>query len=204
MAKLLSTRGNDPMIYGYARVSTKGQAKDGNSLDCQESTILQQYPTAVIINESYSGAKVRPAFTVLLDKLAAGDILAVTKLDRFCRSTKEGLEYIDSLMKRGVKIHILNMGLIEDTPMGRMMITNLLAFAEFERAMILERTSEGKERAKLNENFVEGRPPIKKEPVVECYKLVQDGLISVTEAVKRLGISRSSWYNITKGLPSKG
>lgn len=87
--------------------------------------------------ESSSGAKERPLFNQVLDKAQEGDFVIVTKLDRFCRSTKEGLEYIDRLLNKGVNIHILNMGLIENTPMGRLIVTNLLAFAEFERSMIL-------------------------------------------------------------------
>ena len=126
-------------IIGYCRVSTKGQL-DGNSLEEQSTKILERYSNAEIIEESYSGAKERPIFNKVLDSLNNGDTLVVTKLDRFCRTTKEGLEYIDLLMYKGIKIHILNMGLIEDTPMGRLIVTNLLAFAEFERAMIIERT----------------------------------------------------------------
>lgn len=67
----------------------------------------------------------------MLLSLKEGDTLVVTKLDRFCRTTKEGLEYIDKLISKGIKIHIFNMGLIEDTPMGKLIVTNLLAFAEF-------------------------------------------------------------------------
>lgn len=127
------------MKYGYARVSTKGQL-DGNSIKEQTNAILAVYSDAEITVESYSGAKERPLFNQVLDKAQAGDFVIVTKLDRFCRSTKEGLEYIDRLLNKGVKIHILNMGLIENTPMGRLIVTNLLAFAEFERSMIIERT----------------------------------------------------------------
>ena len=61
-------------------------------------------------------------------------------------------------MNKGVRVHILNMGLIEDTAMGRLIITNLLAFAEFERNMIVERTQEGKAIAKTKAGFKEGRP----------------------------------------------
>lgn len=61
-------------------------------------------------------------------------------------------------MGKGVKIHILNMGLIEHTPMGRLIVTNLLAFAEFERAVIIERTQSGKAIAKIKPGFKEGRP----------------------------------------------
>lgn len=62
------------------------------------------------------------------------------------------------LLEKGVKIHILNIGLIENTPIGKLIVTNLLAFAEFERAMIIERTQSGKAIAKTKEGFKEGRP----------------------------------------------
>ena len=136
------------MKYGYARVSTKGQL-DGNSIEEQSTAILNLYADAEVVVESYSGAKERPLFNKILEQAQENDYVIVTKLDRFCRSTKEGLEYIDRLMNKGVKIHILNMGLIENTPMGRLIVTNLLAFAEFERAMIIERTQGGKAIAKL-------------------------------------------------------
>ena len=105
-----------------------------------------------------SGAKERPVFNEVLSILEKDDILVVTKLDRFCRTTKEGLQYIDILLETGIKIHILNMGLIENTPIGKLIVTNLLAFAEFERAMIIERTQSGKAIAKTKEGFKEGRP----------------------------------------------
>ena len=174
------------MNYGYARVSTVGQ-RDGNSLEEQARAITERYSDAVIIEEAYSGAKERPIFNGLLDKLVDGDTLVVTKLDRFCRSVKEGLGYIDRLLEKGVKIHILNMGLIEDTPMGRLMVTNLLAFAEFERAMILERTQGGKAIARQKPGYKEGR----KAKVFD--KTLLEGE-TVVEACARLGISRSTWY----------
>ena len=152
-------KGGFTMKYGYCRVSTKGQL-EGNSIEEQTNKIKEHYSDAKITIESYSGAKERPVFNGLIDQLTANDILIVTKLDRFCRTTKEGLQYIDKLVNKGVKIHILNMGLIEDTPMGRLIITNLLAFAEFERAMIIERTQGGKAIAKQKEGFKEGRPKI--------------------------------------------
>ena len=135
------------MVYGYCRVSTKGQL-DGNSIEEQTNTIQAVYADAEIIVESYSGAKERPLFNQLLDKAQENDYVIVTKLDRFCRSTKEGLNYIDRLMSKGVKIHILNMGLIENTPMGRLIVTNLLAFEEFE--------SKNKNRGEAENNFLGG------------------------------------------------
>ena len=144
-------------VVGYCRVSTRGQL-DGNSIQEQTEKILEKYPNALIVEESYSGAKERPIFSEVVEKIESGSTLVVTKLDRFCRTTKEGLQYIDILQEKNVSIHILNMGLIEGTAMGRMIVTNLLAFAEFERSMIIERTAGGKAIAKQKPDFREGRP----------------------------------------------
>lgn len=182
------------MIIGYCRVSTKGQL-EGNSIEDQSSKILERYPNAKIVEESYSGAKDRDIFNKVLDELKPGDLLTVTKLDRFCRTTKEGLQYIDMLMNKGVKIHILNMGLIEDTPMGRLIVTNLLAFAEFERAMIIERTQSGKAIAKTKEGFTEGRPKAYTDKQLDhalSMLSVNGGDKSYNEVAELLGISKST------------
>ena len=178
------------MKYGYCRVSTKGQL-DGNSIEEQTTTIKNLYSDTEIIVESYSGAKERPLFNQLLDKAQENDYVIVTKLDRFCRSTKEGLEYIDLLMNKGVKIHILNMGLIENTPMGRLIVTNLLAFAEFERAMIIERTQGGKQIAKQRDDFKEGRPPkYNKKKINHALELLNT--YSYKQVEELTGISKST------------
>lgn len=189
------------MKIGYVRVSTKGQQRDGNSIDEQTAAILERYPDAEIVTEACSGAKERPKFDRVVETLCAGDLLVVTKLDRFCRATKEGLSYIDKLLAKGVSIHILNMGLIENTPMGRLIVTNLLAFAEFERAMILERTSTGKAVAKQkNPDFKEGRPRVDVDG--DAFRVLRQkqtaGEITATAAARELGISRSAWYNLCR------
>ena len=130
-------------VYGYVRVSTKGQAP-GTSLDEQTAEILEKYPTAVIVREVASGASERPEFAKICEQLETGDTLVVCKLDRFCRTAKEGLGYVDYLRGKGAAVHILNMGVIDNSPMGRLMVTMLLAFAEFERSLIIERTQTGK------------------------------------------------------------
>lgn len=181
-------------IIGYVRVSTKGQL-DGNSIEEQGRSILDRYNNAQIIEESYSGAKDRVIFNKVLNTLEKGDTLVITKLDRFCRTAKEGLQYIDNLMERGVKIHILNMGLIEDTPMGRLIVTNLLAFAEFERAMIIERTQSGKAIAKQKEGFKEGRPKKYTEKQLDnalTMLTANGGRHSYNEVAELLGISKST------------
>ena len=182
------------MIRGYARVSTKNQIA-GTSLADQTEKIKEQYPNVdEIIVEQYSGAKSRPKFNELLATLTEGDTLVVTKLDRFCRTTKEGLEYIDELLQKGVKIHILNMGLIENNPIGRLIVTQLLAFAEFERAMITERMQGGRAYKRENDpEYKDGRK-VKEVDVVRGKELLAEGM-SVGKMCKVLGISRATWYN---------
>ena len=183
------------MMYGYCRVSTKKQIQ-GNSLEEQRDAILKQYPSARIYLEQYTGKTTdRPVFKALLSDLQRDDILIVTKLDRFCRSTKEGLELIDELLNRGIRIHILNMGIIEDTSLGRLLVTCLLAFAEFERSMIIERTQEGRAIARTKDNYREGRPKAyTKEQIENALSLltVNGGDKSYKEVERLLNISKST------------
>ena len=136
------------MTYGYARVSTHSQAVSGSSLDDQIFSLRAAgVPINNIFQESYTGTTVeRPQFLALINQLKEGDKLVVTKLDRFARTAVEGGSIVKDLHDRGVIIHILNMGIVDNTPMGKLMITMLLAFAEFERDMIVERTQSGRER----------------------------------------------------------
>lgn len=144
-------------IYGYARVSTAGQ-KDGNSLEVQERALKEAGATE-IYSESYTGTKKdRPVLNELLEKLQAGDTLAVTKLDRMARSAIAGAELVQELLDRGIKVYILNMGMLDNTPASKLVRQIFFAFAEFERDMIVERTQEGKAIAKTKEGFKEGRP----------------------------------------------
>ena len=146
------------MIYGYARVSTLGQGRDGNSLEDQVNA-LKEYGCEEIVTEAFSAKTMeRPEFQKLLSRLEKSDTLAVTKLDRFARTTIEGVQTIQDLFNRGIKVHILNMGLVEDTNIGHLILTIMLAFAEYERGMIVERTQTGKNLARLNPDFKDGRP----------------------------------------------
>ena len=146
------------MIYGYARVSTATQGRDGNSLEDQVAA-LEEYGCNEIVKEAFSGKTMdRPCFQELLNRLQAGDTLVVCKLDRFARTAIEGVQTVRGLFERGVKVHILNMGLIENTLTGNLILTVMLAFAEYERGMIVERTQTGKMVARQNPNFKDGRP----------------------------------------------
>lgn len=190
-----------PKKWGYARVSTNGQAANGSSLDDQRQK-LEDAGCSEIISEAYTGTTTeRPKFTELLERLEPGDTLVVTKLDRFARTASAGSELVKSLLSRGVNVHILNMGLIEDSPTGRLISNVLLSFAEFERDMIVERTSEGKAVKKATDpNFREGRKALEVPADFGGYlKRVDEGMLTVKDACATLGVSRSTWYKWAKG-----
>lgn len=145
------------MVYGYARVSTKLQETDGNSLEAQEEQ-LRASGAVEIYRDTFTGTKAeRPELERLKRKLVAGDKVIVTKLDRLARSTEDGLSLIKEWAEQGISIHVLNMGLIDHTPTGKLILTVMLGFAEFERDMIVERTQEGRVLARRDPNYKEGR-----------------------------------------------
>jgi DNA invertase Pin-like site-specific DNA recombinase len=177
--------------YGYGRVSTKGQAANGNSLEDQRRK-LEDASCDEIIMETYTGTKTdRPKFTKLLSKLQRGDTLIVCKVDRFARTLREGLEVVEELMDRGVAVHVLNLGLLEDTPNGRLIFRIWLAFADYERDVIIERTQTGKAIARERDDYKEGRP--RREPPREFFELLKSD-VSVAEACAKLEIHKTQWY----------
>lgn len=185
------------MIYGYARVSTKGQAKDGNSLENQEQQ-LREAGAMEISSDSFTGTKMaRPELDKLLEKLSEGDTLIVTKLDRIARSMTQGSELVTELIEKGVKVHILNIGVMDNTPASKLIRNIFFSFAEFERDMIVERTQEGKAIAKTKGGFKEGRPKKFTETQLKmALELLQNH--SYTEVEKMTKISKSTLIRAMK------
>ena len=179
------------MIYGYARVSTRGQAKDGNSLEAQENA-LRSAGAIEIYADAFTGTKAhRPELDKLMAVMQSGDTMVVTKLDRIARSATQGIELIQLLLDRGIVVHVLNMGLMDNTPTGKLIRNIMLAFAEFERDMIVERTQEGKAIAKLNPEFREGRPKkYSRTQMKHALSLLENH--SYKEVSEMTGISKST------------
>ena len=184
-------KGDFTMIYGYARVSTKGQAKDGNSLEAQEKALKEAGATE-IYTDAFTGTKTdRPEFDKLMNKLQSGDTLIVTKLDRFARSMSQGSELVSELIDKGIKVYILNIGIMDNTPSSKLIRNVFFAFAEFERDMIVERTQEGKSIAKQNPDFKEGRPKkYSKKQVEHALELLENHSYKQVEDLT--GISKST------------
>ncbi|MGG0545256.1 recombinase family protein [Priestia aryabhattai] len=172
------------MKYGYARVSSQGQDLQSQIRE------LEKEGCHKIFSEKFTGTKKdRPKFKEVLDLLKEGDTLVVTKLDRFARSTIDGIQTIKDLFERGVKVHILNMGLVENTSTGRLVFNIMSSFAEFERDMIVERTQEGKAIARLRDDFREGRPrKFKKKQIEYALTLLENH--TYKEVTEITGISK--------------
>jgi DNA invertase Pin-like site-specific DNA recombinase len=130
--------------FGYARVSTNGQDLNGQIAE------LAAAGCAKVYREKASGAKTdRPELAKLLRVLDEGDVLIVTRLDRLARSTRDLLNVLDAVAKRGAGFRSLKDAWADTiTPHGRLMLTVLGGLAEFERELIRARTGEGRKRAK--------------------------------------------------------
>ena len=179
------------MILGYARVSTSGQAREGNSLEAQIKA-LQEAGAEKIFSDVFSGSKnERPELDKLLKIIQFGDTLIITKLDRIARSLIQGIQLIESLSDKGVIIDVLNLGTIDSSPTGKLIRNIMLSFSEFERDMIIQRTQEGKAIAKQNPNFRDGRPKkFSRAQINHASELLQ--IHSYKQVAAMTGISRAT------------
>ena len=127
------------MIYGYARVST-----DGQSVTAQVAA-LRKHGAGKVFREVASGTKTdRPQLRRLLDQLAAGDVLIVTRLDRLARPTRDLLNTLAAIADRKAGFPIARRRMADTTTAhGRLMLTVLGGLAEFERELIRIRTGDG-------------------------------------------------------------
>jgi len=186
------------MKYGYARVSTKNQAKDGNSLEIQEKE-LRKNGAEEIFSDVYTGTTTaRPELQKLLLKIQPGDTFMVTKLDRMARSITEGLELIQTLQQKNIIVDIFNMGKIDNTPNGKLMLNIFLSFAEFERDMIVQRTTEGR-RAAYEKGVKFGRPrkTLDDKTVQDILSYLHDGK-SVSSIARTSKVSRATIYRYAR------
>ena len=169
-------RGIYYMIYGYCRVSTQKQLKEGNSLEAQERKIKNRFPICEIYKEQHTG-----------------DLVATTKADRFGRNLLESLMVIKELDELGVTVVVLEFGkeVGEFNSSNKLMFNIMLAFAEYERELIVERMAEGKAIARQNPNYREGRKPTySREQISHALELLEHYSYRKVEA--KTGISKST------------
>jgi DNA invertase Pin-like site-specific DNA recombinase len=158
-------------VYGYARVST-----DGQTLDAQQAA-LRAAGAVRVFSEKETGTKTnRAALAKAVAILEAGDVLLVTKLDRLARSTRDLLNTLAAISDRGAGFKSLGDPWADTTtPHGKLMITVLGGLAEFERHLILSRTSEGRARAKARGVKFGRKPKLTKHQRQEALARKQAG-----------------------------
>ncbi len=184
--------------YGYARVSTKGQSL------ADQINQLKSAGVDKILAEKFTGTTTnRPQFDKLTKLVKSGDTITVTKLDRLARNTREALNVLHPLMNNGIKFNVLNIGILENSTIGRLVKTILLAVAEMERDMIVDRTQEGKRYARLHKKgYHEGRP---KRLITPHYQAAYDYLMDHTyrDTSKAFNISVSTLQRIKKQVETE-
>jgi DNA invertase Pin-like site-specific DNA recombinase len=170
--------------YGYARVSTDGQTLQG------QTEALHNAGCARIFAEKISGAySDRPQLAKALSALTAGDCLVVCKLDRLARSTRDLLNTLDAIGKAGASFKSLGDPWADTTsPHGRLMLTVLGGLAEFERHLILSRTSEGRTRAQAAGIRFGRRPSLTPYQRAEALRRRAAGE-TLTEIAKSMNVS---------------
>ena len=180
------------MKFGYIRVSTRKQARDGNSLEAQREA-LTAAGAEKIYTDAFTGTKMeRPEWDKLRAHLRRGDVLIVTRLDRLARSVSQASGLITDMIDEGITINVLNLGVLSNDSVNTLLRNVLLSFAQFERDMIVQRTQEGKAVARATDpNFREGRPPkFDTEQLDHAMELLENH--SYAQVVKLTGISKST------------
>jgi DNA invertase Pin-like site-specific DNA recombinase len=162
---------NDPMKYGYARVST-----DGQSVDAQVRQ-LTKAGCKKVFREVASGAKTdRTQLRRLLDQLDAGDVVTVTRLDRLARSTRDLLNTLGTIADRKAGFRSLGDAWADTTTShGRLMLAVLGGLAEFERDLIRSRTGEGRARAKARGVKMGRKPKLTPHQRAEVIRRKESG-----------------------------
>jgi DNA invertase Pin-like site-specific DNA recombinase len=149
-----------------------------------------------IFEEKISGAKRnRPELEKLLDHLRAGDVVTVTRLDRLARSTRDLLEIAERIKEAGAGLRSLAEPWADTTtPAGRMVLTVFAGIADFERALIVERTSTGRIAAKARGVRFGPRPSLSAEQIAHARQLTEQDGKPVIEVARLLGVHRATLY----------
>ncbi len=174
------------MKIGYARVSTDEQ-DTAAQLDA-----LKSYGCERMYEENGSGksAKDRPELNKLLDAIRAGDVVVVHRLDRLGRSLKDLIELLDSFRASDVKFVSLAESIDTTTPAGELTFHLIGAIAQFERALISERTKAGLAAARARGRKGGRKPVMSKSDAKKAKAMLLDPTVTKAEVAKHFGISR--------------
>ncbi|EJA7355952.1 recombinase family protein [Vibrio parahaemolyticus] len=176
-------------LFGYARVSTSQQ-----SLDIQLKALKSAgvKPSRIFSDKASGSNNERKGLELLQMKVEEGDVLLVKKLDRLGRDTAEMISLIKLFDEMGVAIKFLDDGISTEGEMGKMVVTILSAVAQAERHRILERTNEGRIKAKLKGIKFGRKRTVDRKRLNDLYT---QG-VGATDIARQLGIARSTVYKV--------
>jgi DNA invertase Pin-like site-specific DNA recombinase len=172
------------MRIGYARVSTQDQSPN------LQTDALQKAGCNEIFTESQSAAKERPQLEQCLRMLRDGDILVVWRLDRLGRSLKDLVDIISALEKRGVGFQSITESIDTSNTGGKLVFHIFGALAEFEHALIRERTKAGLAAARARGRKGGRRPKLTKADVKKAAAMLRDPTVTKTEVSEHFGVTR--------------
>lgn len=185
--------------FAYCRVSTADQTTDNQVQEIEVAGFKVEEKR--VVAETVSGsvpAMERKGFARLVDRLEAGDILIVTKLDRLGRNAMDVRATVDRLAADGIKVHCLALGGVDLTsPAGRMTMSVIAAVAEFERDLLIERTQSGLARAKAAGKSL-GRPAALTSEQQELVRGKRRQGASLGALAKEFGVSRAAIQRVEK------
>lgn len=182
------------MNIGYARVST-----DDQQLHLQLDALTAASCTQMFHDAGISGAQVkRPGLDAALAALTPGDVLVVWRLDRLGRSMPHLVTLVHALGLRGVGFQSLTEAINTTTAGGKLVFHIMGALAEFERALIAERSQAGMQAARRRGKHL-GRPrKLTREQVAHAAHMVQDGTETVSGMASLYGVDRVTLHRALK------
>lgn len=182
----------------YIRVSTMEQN------DMRQQEALQKYDIEKCFTETASAKDTnRPQFQAMLDYVREDDVIYIKDFSRLARSTKDLLDIVEKLNKKGVKLISLKENLDTNTPTGKLMLTMIGAIYEFERSNLLERQREGIAIARRAGKY-KGRKEIPlPENFAEVYPIWKNRTITGREAMKQLALKPNTFYKLVKEWEQK-
>ena len=180
-------------VFAYCRVSTVDQNTQNQSMEIKAAGFAIEEQR--LIEENISGsvaAKQRPGFIKLIDRMEAGDVLVVTKLDRLGRNAMDVRAMVEQLANSGIRVHCLALGGVDLTsPAGKMTMQVIAAVAEFERDLLIERTQAGINRAKASGKQFGRRPSLNEEVQAAVVERLDAGN-SVSEIAREFKTTRQT------------
>lgn len=182
------------MQIGYARVS-RGDHQD---LDAQVAALAAAGCDPILREEASGGQTDRPELARAISSLQSGDVLVVWKLDRLSRSLRDLLFTLEEVAEAGAGFRSLTEAVDTTTPAGRLMTQTLGAFAEFERAMIRERTMSGLAHARQAGRLLGRRPSLTRQQRAEIVAKAESGQGSPAQLASLFRVSRSTVQRVLR------